>query len=90
MMLTSSPFTALAGAISTIYLNPDEYRYRVTVGGSLGFQGYTTFQANLLGNYVLTFDTECLIQTPGTAFASCDKLPVGAELYFPGDVFKTT
>lgn len=52
LFATSSPFTALKGAIEQIYLNPDEFHYRVTVGGSLGFQGYTTFLPNILGQYI--------------------------------------
>lgn len=87
---TASPFTALNGAIEQIYLNPDAFHYRMTVGGSLGFQGYTTFTASLLGQYIQTWGADCLIEQAGTFFRPCNNSPLNAELYFNGTIFTTS
>lgn len=71
-MTTSSPFTALYGAVEQIYINTDQFHYKTTIGGSLGFFGQSQFQVSLLGNYLMTWGTDCLWEKAGTQFRSCD------------------
>ena len=87
--VTSTPFTALYGAVEQIYVNTDPYHYKTTIGGSLGFFGQSQFQVSLLGNQIMTFSTDCLYQKAGTKFRSCDQEPVEAILYFDPALYMT-
>jgi len=86
---SASPFTALQGAVETIYIQTDPYHYKTTVQGSMGFQGQSLFQASLLGNYLLTWGMDCLWEKAGTQFKSCDSEPVNADLYFDSTLYAT-
>jgi len=87
---TSSPFTALYGAVAQIYVNSDEFHYKTTVGGSLGFQGQSQFQVSLLGRFIQTWSQSCLYEKAGTLFSSCEDEPINADPYFDETLFMTS
>jgi len=84
---TNSPFTALYGGQTQFPINIDEFHYKTTIGVSLGFQGQSQFQVSLLGQYVFTYDAECLTGTPGTLQRSCELEPILAQNYFNGTFY---
>jgi len=87
MTLSGSPFTALDDASAQLYIGTDTFHYKTTIRASLGFQGLTTFQVSLLGNYVFTYDDDCLITTPGVLQSSCENSPVYATSYFNSSIY---
>lgn len=82
MAADDNPFTALYGAQEQIYINTDYFHYKTTIGGQLGFQGNVQFQVSLLGQYVLTFEQDCMTKLPGTLYRSCEDAPIYATNYF--------
>lgn len=84
---SGSPFTALDDASAVIYVGTDEFHYKTTVRASLGFQGLSTFQVSLLGNYVYAYADDCMIATPGTLQTSCENAPVYATTYFNSSIY---
>lgn len=85
-----TPFTALYGAEEQIYINTDLYHYKTTIGAQLGFQGNVQFQVSLLGEYIQTFQWDCLHKGGGTRFTSCEDEPILAENYFNQTVYQTS
>ena len=78
----ADPFTLLWGQSQEIYVNHDQYHYKTTIGAQLGFQGNTQMQVSLLGQFVQTWQKDCLYKHPGLRFTSCDQSPILANLYF--------
>jgi hypothetical protein len=68
-------------------IGTDEFHYKTTIRASLGFQGLTTFQVSMLGNYVFTYADSCMIATPGAQQVSCENEPVLAQNYFNSSIY---
>lgn len=83
----NNPFRLLYGASEQIFINTDLYEYKSTIGGQLGFQLNTQFQVSLLGQYVQTFELDCLRKAGGTRYTSCEDQPTNAQNYFNSTVY---
>jgi hypothetical protein len=77
----------LAGGKEQIYINHDTYEYKSTIGGQLGFQLNTQFEVSLLGQYVQTYQYNCLNKKEGLRFTSCENEPINAINYFNSTIF---
>jgi len=84
---SGNPFVALADASAVMDIGTDTFHYKTTIRASLGFQGLTTFQVSMLGNYVYTYADSCMIATPGARQTSCEDEPVNAQTYFNSTIY---
>lgn len=85
--MVSSPFSLLNDTSKQLFVNTDEFHYKTTIGGALGFEGLTQFQASLLGQHIFTYQADCNITRPGVFAVSCENEPVLASNYFNNTVF---
>jgi len=83
----SDPFMSLAGSKQTIYVNTDDVHFQTTIGAQLGFQGSKQFGVSLLGKYVQTWSSDCLLKLGGQRFRSCAESPVFATNYFDENTY---
>jgi hypothetical protein len=78
---------SIAGGKEQIFINHDTYEFKSTIGGQLGFQLNTQFEVSLLGQYVQTFQYNCLNKKAGLRFTSCEDEPINAINYFNSTVY---
>lgn len=61
-----------------------------SIGANLGYQGQSQFGVSLLGQYVMGFATDCVLQPGGQRQRDCTTAPLYATPYFNSSAYLTS